>query len=931
MNYFLPNGVEIDLDVALKRAWNGGFVTELTLRNVSNVPLEDWSLGLDLAPGIDVRAVANMGFEQDGTVLSITPDAPWLRTISPDEEVTLTFRSVGEPGDIEASVVPAFASLEGVPYDLSTEPQGDGGGAGDVTSDIIVKNVWNSGAWIQITLTNDGPDAITGWTLPVDFPDNLSFAQSGNVNLVTLDDGSQAFRPAKAFLETIAPGQTIVLGLNLDGTGGQAAIKAAIGAIGLGDLEGATPPTALNDRPSYDFDGEAGTVTIQAADLLANDAAADGGAVQIVDAFTTAGGGSTTFADGVITYEPLPSERGRVVIGYVVEDEDGLIGRAQAFVDLPTPPALTVGDVTVDEDAGTASFDVTLTGDLTFPNVEVDFETRAREARAERDFVAQEGSLSFSEAERTRTVEVELIDDGAFELTETFDLVLSNARGAVIEGLPGVAKVLDDAGDTGPLGQTTAGVDLSVELAGEFVVGYTPRVTLTNTTDGALDEVVFTVGVQDGMDLRGFGGLDLLANHDDRYFTFGLDLDALAALELENVDNSDVADGSFDPGDSVSADVFFFGSHFFVPLAERIELSPAALEAGQPERPFVPLDLERKGFNTAFFNRSEVTDADVAGTFEDAADVGANAMAIVTTHFAANRTASSIFANDFTMTDADLRDAIGEAQDQGLSVLLKPHLDLGDGRFRGRLNPDDEAAFFGRQEDGSYAQGSYGELITRYAGIAEEEGVETMLVGTELVDLAKDRANLPFWTQLIEDVREIAPSVELSYATIVGEELFVRFWDQLDAISLDIYPPLTDNTAPSVGELTQGWTDTPTTARSLEAYFEQPVLDLIAGMAEQYDLPVYITETGFRSVDGAAGRPFDFNLQGFADLQEQVDAYQALFAALQQEAGAYLDGVYLWEWDTQPAPADGTINQVDSYFTANKPALETVEDFFAIV
>jgi len=180
---------------------------------------------------------------------------------------------------------------------------------------------------------------------------------------------------------------------------------------------------------------------------------------------------------------------------------------------------------------------------------------------------------------------------------------------------------------------------------------------------------------------------------------------------------------------------------------------------------------------------------------------------------------------------------------------------------------------------------------------------------------------------LIDDVRAIYTG-ELSYASIVGEELFVRFWDQLDYIALDLYPPLTDAAAPSVGELVDGWTEQPTTERGLEAYFNLPITDLLAGMAEQYGKKIVITETGFRSVDGSSARPFDFALDGFADLQEQMDAYEAFFTAMQDEAAPWLDGVFLWEWPNELPPSDGTIIDPKGYIPNNKPVLDLIEDFF---
>lgn len=920
MIYTLGNGVKVDLSISLKNSWNGGFVTEIKVKNISDVPLQQWSLDLNLASGLDVANVANSTWSQTGDALSITPTGGWLQTVSPQEEVSITFRSVGDVSDILQDVLPAAISAEGVTYQLDESEPTEGG----VVSNLIVKSTWGSGAWVQVTLDNTDPQSITDWQLPITFPEGLSFASSGAVDIVDLGGGDFVLTAKKAFLNTIDAGETIAFGFNISGDVSQ------ISNIELGSIAGAQPPAALNDTISnYNFDTATGFLSFDVADVLANDTAADGGAVTISNVYKIAGGGNAYLNGDKIVYESIAAEAGQIVVGYEVTDSDGLTDTAQVFVDLPTAPSLSVGDIVVNEATGTAQFEVTLTGTLYRDNVQVDYQTRERSALEGQDFTGETGVLNFSETNRTQTVQIDLIDNLAKEFDETFDLVLTNAKGAKIAKHAGEATIVDDASDVGPIGQTTSGLTLGASLVGEYVVGYTATVSATNTSGTTIDgNPIITVGVQDGMKLvtRADGKTEdgkatVLANHDDRYFTLEVDVTAPFL-------GPDLADGTFDAGDTLSFDLFYQGAHFYKPLEERLEFNPV-IDPAQPVRDFVPLDLTYKGFNTTFFNRSQVSDEDISVSFNEAASIGANSTAIVTTHFADNRTANDIYANDFTMTDADLVKAIRSAKSEGLDVLLKPHLDLVDKTFRGRLNPEDEATFFGRQADGTYAEGSYGELITRYASIAQAEGVEVFLIGTELVDLAKNRANIPYWTDLINDVKAIYTG-ELSYATIVGEELFVRFWDQLDAISLDIYPPLTNNAAPSVGELIDGWSETPTTERGLEAYFNQPVLDLIAGMSEQYGKKVLITETGFRSVDGAAARPFDFNLNGFVDLQEQADAYEAFFTAIQEGAGEYLDGLFLWEWPNQPALADGTIEDPSDYPVNNKPAFELVDDFFDI-
>lgn len=936
----LPNGIELDLGLEVVNQWSGGFVTKVTVRNTSRIPLTDWSIDLDLADGIVAKNSNQALFEQTGSTLTLTPTASWLTTVSPGETASFTFRSSGSVTDLADDLTFASISSQGTEYPIGGPDPSTGGGS-DIESTLIVKDVWATGAWLQVQITNGGDDAVTDWKLPIDLPSGLSFKSSGSVELL-VENGQTFLVPKKAFFENIPAGETIAVGFNLSGDGSQ------VGAITLGELTGSIPPAAQNDTiDGYAYNAATSLLTFDVAELLDNDASRDGSDLTVTNVRTLAGGGASYLNDDgtTVTYQRNPTETGRVVMEYEVTDGAGLVSTAQAFIDLPTAPELTVGDVTVDESAGTATFAVTLTGDLALASrVEVDFATRERSALAGLDFRDTSGTLVFTEANRVRQVTVDLIDDGTKEIDETFDLLLSNARGATIAGDAGEATIVDDATDTGPLGANTPGLDVQVSLAGEYVVGYTARLTITNTGDGPVTgSPLVTVGVQDGMKLVTQGGqysqipggstitqdgqARIVASHDDRYFTLALNPQAGAANGL----NGDLADGSWDVGDTATFDLFFQGAHFSTPVSERIEIAPTLMPEAE-ERPFTPLELTYKGFNTTFFNRTDVTAADIDASFQEQKALGANSTAIVSTHFMDDKDSTLVKATDFTMTDEDLVTAIREAHADGLDVLLKPHIDLESGQFRGRLlntaGPAKVAEFFGREEDGSYAEGSYGELMMRYANIAQAEGVGVMLIGTELVDLAKSRANLPYWTQLIDDIREVYTG-DLSYATIVGEELFVRFWDQLDYISLDIYPPLTDTSSPSVGELVDGWTELPTTERGLEAYFNQPITELLAGMAEQYGKKILITETGFRSVDGSASRPFDFNLTGFADLQEQQDAYESFIIAAQSKMGEYLDGVFLWEYSNQPSPEDGTIEQPFGYTPQNKPVLDTIEDFFA--
>ena len=96
------------------------------------------------------------------------------------------------------------------------------------------------------------------------------------------------------------------------------------------------------------------------------------------------------------------------------------------------PAGLSVGDAEAEENTDpTIDFTVTLDRAAS-GTVTVDYATADGSATAGADYTGASGTLSFQPGERTRSVEVELLDDTHDEGHETLTLSLSNAAGAVI-------------------------------------------------------------------------------------------------------------------------------------------------------------------------------------------------------------------------------------------------------------------------------------------------------------------------------------------------------------------------------------------------------------------------------------------------------------------------------------------------------------------
>ena len=97
-----------------------------------------------------------------------------------------------------------------------------------------------------------------------------------------------------------------------------------------------------------------------------------------------------------------------------------------------TNPAVTVSisDVTVTEGTHkTADFVVSLSRATSGP-VTLDYQTSLTTADPTKDYFESDGTLAFQPGETQKTISIEIQDDAVAESDETFDMVLSNLRGA---------------------------------------------------------------------------------------------------------------------------------------------------------------------------------------------------------------------------------------------------------------------------------------------------------------------------------------------------------------------------------------------------------------------------------------------------------------------------------------------------------------------
>ncbi len=207
------------------------------------------------------------------------------------------------------------------------------------------------------------------------------------------------------------------------------------------------------------------------------------------------------------------------------------------------------------------------------------------------------------------------------------------------------------------------------------------------------------------------------------------------------------------------------------------------------------------------------------------------------------------------------------ARERGIATLLKPHVWL-HGSWPGDIEMSSE-------EDWRAWFASYREFLLEWARFAAAEELEGLCIGTELDRTLVREAE---WRALIRDVKQVYGGL-LTYAANWTHFEQVPFWEELDAIGVNAYFPLSTSPRPSVAELEQAW---------------QPLRARLAGLAERHERPIVFTEIGYRPVPGVFERPWDYETRAEPDPECQSNGYQAALRVFLDEP--WFGGLFWWKW-----------------------------------
>src|SRR4051794_15515874 len=114
---------------------------------------------------------------------------------------------------------------------------------------------------------------------------------------------------------------------------------------------------------------------------------------------------------------------------------------------------------------------------------------------------------------------------------------------------------------------------------------------------------------------------------------------------------------------------------------------------------------------------------------DDLRGVGMRRAAVVVTWYMADPASTVVERDDLrTPTDTSIVELAKAARERGVSLVIKPQIDVRHDSFRGDIEPLDRAAWWQ----------SYNAMIEHYAVLADEVDADALVVGVELRSMSTD-------------------------------------------------------------------------------------------------------------------------------------------------------------------------------------------------
>lgn len=278
-------------------------------------------------------------------------------------------------------------------------------------------------------------------------------------------------------------------------------------------------------------------------------------------------------------------------------------------------------------------------------------------------------------------------------------------------------------------------------------------------------------------------------------------------------------------------------------------------------------------------------------------------------HLACNQeTATSVEVvcrSDSTLLDDEYRNVVRMAHEAGFRVMVE-HMITIDNDTRGYWHGD--IGKYVSKETWDLWWASYSKMILMYAELAEESGVEYIVIGSELEQAWSYEQD---WRNLIRQVRKVYHG---GVTVASGEEepiQQIKFWDALDSIGVHPYyldlPYVED---PSVEQLTEEF---------------RPHVQMLEELSAKWNKPVILTEVGVWSVEKFSQNYNYLDTNDEIDLQDQANMFQAIYKSFWGQP--WVQGIF-------PYAILGNTNYAEPWNIHNdfvrKPAGDVIRSFYGV-
>lgn len=291
---------------------------------------------------------------------------------------------------------------------------------------------------------------------------------------------------------------------------------------------------------------------------------------------------------------------------------------------------------------------------------------------------------------------------------------------------------------------------------------------------------------------------------------------------------------------------------------------------------------------------------------DEIAATGANTISLVVAAYQENIHSTSIFIDmRKAPSDSRLRGLIQRARRKGMQVVLMPIVLLenpGENEWRGKISPAN-SNWADWWED-------YTNFIMHYTYLAQSTKVDLLMIGSELVSTESQTDR---WRGLIARIRKHYGG-RISYSANWDHYKPIKWWKDLDLISMQCYHDLTGGDKPTVERIEQGW---------------RPVKKKILEWQKTINRPILFSEVGWPNQVTCAQYPWDYYRSvDKPDPQAQANCFEAFFRTWIDEPA--VAGFIVWEWRSRPDQVTSA-DKDTSYVPCDKPAMEVIKKYLRYV